>query len=600
MTCSVVAGTRAQWLLWLLLALVCVPWRSSADAPELPHIEVLLLSYDSSESPVASSFRTEIEQKVKNPLKIDVEYLDEPWARLDSVHQKLLARLLKEKYGDRGIDMVVTIGAYPLQFVTSYRKSLFPKVPLLYFVLKESSAHRIPFSTGVIQRVDESRTADAILAQNPDCRHIVLVGGSAPEDQRSLKSALDNLETWRRSHRYIDISALTDENLEGFRTTLAKLQPDTAAILLNITADADGEEFGPNQVISTLSEASSRPLYGYTASMLGWGVVGGSLADTEQAGRALADEAVQIFQGKNPDKIPLIESDFERYAFDYGEMKRWGIPAAEVPSGSKIINRQLSVWELYKFRIFGLAGTILVLVALVILLLRLLFTHRRDREELRSLSGRLIRAQEEERSRIARELHDDVNQQLAVLAIQTQDLEATVPTLPSPRVQVRLNDLWNRTNEVSHVIQDLSHQLHSSKLEYLGLAEALRDMAREFEHQRKCAVEVHFREVPAGLDKEVSLALFRIAQEAFQNIARHSHAERVRMELSGDRNSIALRVSDDGVGFNPGGVNGRGLGMVSMQERARLVGGNLRVSSRIGEGTQVEARIPIRAAVARA
>ena len=218
---------------------------------------------------------------------------------------------------------------------------------------------------------------------------------------------------------------------------------------------------------------------------------------------------------------------------------------------------------------------------------------KRHEQAIQELTGRLIDAQEQERSRIARELHDDINQQVAMLAIELQQLGAFLPeSLSQGREKVQA--LWKQTHHLSTEIQHLSHQLHSAKLQHLGIIPALRGLCSEFSEQYKIEADFQFRQVPPRLDSDISLSLFRVAQESLHNVAKHSHAKKVRLELVGAAEEVVLRVSDDGVGFDTDVAENRtGLGMVSMNERMRLVGGTLSVVSRHSLGTQVEASVPL-------
>jgi signal transduction histidine kinase len=216
---------------------------------------------------------------------------------------------------------------------------------------------------------------------------------------------------------------------------------------------------------------------------------------------------------------------------------------------------------------------------------------KRHERAIQDLSGRLISAQEQERSRIARELHDDINQQVAMLAIELQQLQGLLPAgFPEGREKVQA--LWEKTHLLSTEIQHLSHQLHSAKLEHLGIIAALRGLCSEFSEQHKIEADFQFHQIPQKLDSDISLTLFRVAQESLHNVAKHSHAKKVRVELVGTADKVLVRVSDDGVGFTTNG-NRTGLGMISMNERTRLLGGIFTISSIPSLGTQVEAAIPL-------
>jgi PAS domain S-box-containing protein len=215
-------------------------------------------------------------------------------------------------------------------------------------------------------------------------------------------------------------------------------------------------------------------------------------------------------------------------------------------------------------------------------------------EALSTIGQRLMEAQEEERSRIARELHDDINQRLALLANGLQEFEQLISANDGTLQEKNLHELWQLTNEIATDIQNISHQLHPSKLHYLGLAATVRDLCHEFSALHKVEVECVVRDLPRNLDQNKSLNLFRVVQEALRNVLKHSAARHVKVELTCQSNVVQLRVSDDGVGFNPEDVRHKhGLGLVSMRERLRSVDGEFLIWSKPSLGTQVEGRVPV-------
>lgn len=214
-------------------------------------------------------------------------------------------------------------------------------------------------------------------------------------------------------------------------------------------------------------------------------------------------------------------------------------------------------------------------------------------EALSTVGRRLMEAQEKERSRIARELHDDINQRLALLANGLQEFEQATSAKYDASRKKELRELWQLTNEIATDIQHMSHQLHPSKLHYLGLAATLRDLCHESSVQHKIEVECLVRDLPEGLEETTSLNLFRVAQESLRNVVKHGHARHVKVELVHQSGVVRLRVSDDGVGFNPEDVREKhGLGLISMRERLRSVGGEFSIWSKPSLGTQVEGRVP--------
>jgi signal transduction histidine kinase len=214
---------------------------------------------------------------------------------------------------------------------------------------------------------------------------------------------------------------------------------------------------------------------------------------------------------------------------------------------------------------------------------------------LRDLGGRLITSQEDERRRVARELHDDFNQRLSLLSVELEQASLQLPESPA-RMRELMQDLSNRTKELSTAVHRLSHQLHPAKLEHLGLVAAVKSFCKEVSEQEGIRIEFTHREVPTSIPEDVALCLYRIVQEALRNVVKHSGAGDARVELTGGRDAIRLQVSDPGVGFEPDPVKSNGgLGLVSMRERLRLVGGKLSIQSQPSRGTRIDVRVPLAA-----
>ena len=216
-------------------------------------------------------------------------------------------------------------------------------------------------------------------------------------------------------------------------------------------------------------------------------------------------------------------------------------------------------------------------------------------EALKYLGSRLIVAQEEERKRVARELHDDLNQRMAVLTIELEQLDQSVEK--SLKVHQRLQKLRRQAQEISTDIHRLAYRLHPSKLEHLGLAAAVKSLCDELSGMQTGKPKVHFHQtgLPADLSRDVTLCLFRIAQEGLRNCVKHSGAEFVQVVLRKTDHAIRLFVSDNGCGFNARSeAMEKGLGFISMQERLRLVGGEIKIFSQPRRGTRLEVSIPLK------
>ena len=224
--------------------------------------------------------------------------------------------------------------------------------------------------------------------------------------------------------------------------------------------------------------------------------------------------------------------------------------------------------------------------------LREITTRRRAEDELADLSRHLIRAQEEERAMIARELHDDVTQRLAVLAIDAGRAELSATT------GVQAEAMRTLREELVHISEDihsLAYQLHSSVLEELGLVEALRTACEHLGRRSRVEVSLDLDPKADGLGGDTALCLFRVAQEALNNVARHSEGRGASVSLRPMAGGVLLAVRDDGVGFDPADPGTRKtLGLASMRERVRLVNGTLDIESAPGHGTAIVAWVPAR------
>jgi PAS domain S-box-containing protein len=212
---------------------------------------------------------------------------------------------------------------------------------------------------------------------------------------------------------------------------------------------------------------------------------------------------------------------------------------------------------------------------------------------LSGLGRRLIEAHEEERTWLARELHDDISQRIALLAVQ---FEECYQHPPSSGVEVidHIRHVHQHLSELGKDVQALSHRLHSSKLEYLGIVSAASSFCRDLSEQQNVEIEFNHAGIPRSLPKEVSLCLFRVLQEALQNGVKHSGERHFRVELRGTSREIQLTVSDLGVGFDQQvAIDRRGIGLVSMRERLNLVGGEFSINSKPGGGTTIRARVPL-------
>jgi signal transduction histidine kinase len=278
--------------------------------------------------------------------------------------------------------------------------------------------------------------------------------------------------------------------------------------------------------------------------------------------------------------------------FDWRALKRWGLRESDLPPESVVLFREISVWERTK-RIW--ASGLLIILALSLLATYLQYSRselKKSRDTQVQLSGHLIKVQEKERSRLASELHDDFSQRLAVLALGLQNTAETVPDSPDTLKQT-LDEFSQSVCELGADLHSLSHRLHSSTLETLGLITGLKALCGEFGAKQGIEVDFTTEDIPRSVRPDVALCLFRIAQEGLQNLKKHSGTKRAQLSVRHMGDRLFLSLCDQGRGFDANKLEKPGLGILSMQGRARLLGGQFEIHSKPGEGTRIEAWVPL-------
>jgi PAS domain S-box-containing protein len=219
--------------------------------------------------------------------------------------------------------------------------------------------------------------------------------------------------------------------------------------------------------------------------------------------------------------------------------------------------------------------------------------HKEAEQALATVSGRLIQAQEEERRRIARELHDDISQRLALLSVELQGL-ANVRPKSSAELRDRTDQLLKRISDMASDIHALSHRLHSSKLDYVGAVAAMAGFCNEITAQTGLLIDFEHADAPKFLPQDISLCLFRVLQEGLRNAVKYSGTRNFNVQLRGVPGAILLLMRDSGAGFDPeAAMKNGGLGLISMRERVSLVKGTISITSKPMAGTEIRIQIPI-------
>jgi two-component system sensor histidine kinase UhpB len=329
---------------------------------------------------------------------------------------------------------------------------------------------------------------------------------------------------------------------------------------------------------------------------------------TQETGARIGELAGQILDGTPARDLP-VESARLVAAFDWRALQRWNIDAARLPSARQVLYKEPTLWESYRGYILGTLMVVAAQLGLIAGLLTQALRRRRAEatirareqtirtnfDRIRLLAAQLIDSQETTRAEIARDLHDGVCQELAAVSIALSGLKRASGRVQDPDAQQRLVTLQEQMHTLYDGVRRISHDLHPSTLRLLGLMTALKAHCGELERLHK----VHITLIAEGdlgtVPSNVSLSLFRIAQEALRNAVVHGKSRALEVSLAKHDGVVELTISDDGNGFDVDAVraSGRGLGLVSIEERARMIGGTADMTSTPGQGTTVSVRAPL-------
>ena len=573
------------------LAVLCAA--APVSAAEWQGRSVLVIETDRPELPLYvaanDAFRATVRDASRQPVEVFLESLD-------------LARFGQEgyldeyetwvgvKYGGRRVDAVVALGPIAYRVAVRWRDTLWPEVPLVFGGVDRETFEtlgRVSDSTGALIEFGHLDTIRMALELFPETRHLAIVGG--PSD-RDPNARLFNSQITAAFGDRLAIIELSGPPMADIVERIRRLPDHSIVVVTSFSADGDGRAFTGHEVCALLAAAANAPVFGFFRSYLGSGIVGGVLLDPALAGRDVGELTARVLNGEPAASIAIKKTDVNVRAFDWRRLTQWGIPERRLPPGSLVEFRPPSLWQEYRTALVATAAVILLQAAMIG---ALLVERRRRREanrELHRLSARLLTAQEDERSRVARELHDDISQRLALLAIEADTANARGDGSPDRRAAGASPKLHALAADVHAIAQNL----HPSRLESLGLAATLRAFCEDVGKQQRVRITCRTVGPQVEVPADIALALFRVAQEAVQNAVRHGGAGVIDVELSGDGQDLALTVADDGRGFAAGSAErAGGLGIAGMRERLRHVRGRLQIDSRPGAGTTVVARVPL-------
>jgi len=793
--------------------------------------------------------RSTLERELGPRLDFYAEYIDTTrWPEAET--QSAVHDFLRRRYERKKLSVIIAVAQPAINFIRLYGDELFPGVPIVVYgpldALRDWEPGR-PIA-GMLGKLDLVGTVQLILRLQPSTREILIISGASPTDQWLQSIARSQLEELEKRVKF---TFLTGVAVEDLVKTVTQVPDGTAILFLSMLQDSAGNNLLSHEVLAHIANVARVPVYSQSGTNVGRGTVGGVVFNPESLGREAAQLTLRVLRGERIQDLPVQESTSTVPMVDWRQLRRWGLNEKNLPPGSIVLNRQPTVWNLYKRYIVSAVCLLLVQTSLIVGLLRqrairrkaeadLTLTYDRlrlaveagkavswdsdaqsnrlrwfgdlrtmfgipsdafegqvedfyrhvypdDRESVRSavadarrshgpyaeefrvirddqavrwvtakgkfyykndgeaeqmvgmafditdrklaeqqvresedrlagivgtamdaiiaideeqrivlfnaaaekmfgclaedafgttidrfiperfrrkhaehieafhrsgvtsrlmssrgvlwavrtngvefpieasishtesdgkrmftvtirdiserlraenalssIGSRLIEAHEEERTWIGRELHDDINQKLAMLAIE---MDAWKQADSREKFSEHLRHAKKRIMDLSMDVQALSHRLHSSKLEYLGLVVAAGSFCKEVSEKTKVDVQFSHSAVPSTMPKEVSLCLFRVLQEAVQNAIKYSGVSRFHVNLRRTSDGLELTVADEGKGFvERVGFSGHGLGLISMRERLQIVHGVLEIKTKPGAGTTIIARVPLQSA----
>jgi signal transduction histidine kinase len=575
---------RVVGVVWLMVALF-----SLALAQPLPPKRILLVFQNEEYSPASLELQKGILDRLRTKLGQDTEFFGEQLeaTRFPESQGQALS-WVRTRYAGRGIDVVIFVGSIPVDIL--------PGVPTVYaghtrFKLPADISNPANKVT-VWFKVDVRKTVSAARLLQPNAKRVLVIAGSGYGDHILLGEIRDQLK-----ESDLPVEYLADASPDDLLRRVSHLPRDTIVLPVSYTRDLNGNIYYTRDVVSSLSHVSNAPIYAMADTNVGSGAVGGYVVDFERMGAVVADIVLQTLAGNTEAQISVPAESAAAYMFDSRQLKHWGFSESDLPDGSTVLFKTTSVWEQYRWRI---VGTIALVVAQFFLILGLLILRRkraRAEASLRDMTGQLLESQDDERRRIARDLHDGTGQHLSGMALSIGQVLADFPP-GHDRLRQLLQDSHLASRQALEEVRTVSYVLHPPILDGLGLVAALRWYFDGL--QKRTSLKVYFDDPTdlAPLSSEVERALFRITQESINNVLRHSGATAVIITLANRGKTVALEIQDNGTGMSSEqiaqmhGVASLGVGIAGMRERVRQLNGKFRITS-IANGTQVFVSLPV-------
>jgi signal transduction histidine kinase len=552
---------------------------------------------------VEKGIHEELDAEKRFSVQLFSEYLDLSRFR-DAAQRQALADLLRQRYSDSRIDLLLCVDVPAASFLMEYGEQLFPAIPVVMCSIPEGVKDSLLASplggrvSGIIEPASLARRlVESAFLFKPSTQQVVLVAGAFENDEARAVALREALKTVRPDVELID---LTGCSLGEILERCQKLSPETVIFFSTLFVDGKGRSFVPKNVLQSIAAVTDRPIFGPYESYMGYGIIGGPLISLRLEGKMAAEQALRILGGQAMEAGSFSGANTHLTLYDWRQLKRHAINENLLSAGGVVLFREPTLWDQYKYSLIGIVALVTV-QSLLILGLVVNLRQRKKAEaalrasqrELQTLAGRLISSQEEELSRLSREFHDDFAQRLAAVAIETGTLEIHSQQLDTP-LREKIGHVKEQLINLSDDIHAISRELHPAILKDLGLGRAVNSLCINFADRENIPVDCHFEPLPDDIPSQTSLCIYRVIQESLRNIAKHARARHVDISLKLSANHLLATVEDDGAGFEPKCARHTpGIGLASMRERVQYVKGEFTIQSEPGQGTVIELSIPL-------
>ena len=554
-----------------------------------------------------ASFQAALNSSAPGSVEIYTEYLETN--RFPGENQALLLRdYLVRKYADRTIDVVVANSDASLDFLLKYRHDLFPQAPIVFVAVRHPRNEELaagPGVTGVINLNTYRQTLELALRLHPQTQHVFVVSGTLEHDKRFEAVAREQLRDYEGK---VQITYLTDLSAEELPVKIENL-PERSLVLYvwQQSQNEQGRVLEAEEMFNLLARSTRVPIYGMAGRVL-WasqtevnassGLIGGYTTTGALIAPKVAEMVLRITNGARPQDIPVVNSPIVPM-FDWRELQRWGISDSQLPVDSMVLFKQGSFWEQYRWRILGVLVLVLIETMLIVGLL-IQRSQRAKSEEsrrlsetaLRKMTGQLITLRDEEQRRIAAELHDGLGQSLVI--INNRALIGLRDAEPSSRVVEQFEEISFAASSAIDEVRDIVYNLRPHELGKLGLVQAIKSMVSKISDLSPLRLSTDLDEVDGLLSEEAETSIYRIVQEALNNVVKHAEATEAKVTLKRTGQELLITVTDNGRGIvKPSNGEKNGFGLVGIAERARLLGGSSVVDSTPGQGTTLKLALTV-------